>query len=296
MISGLRHRPCEPFNLRETSEEQLMNLTILGCRSGMPADGQAGSGYLVSLGPDAAPTRLLLDCGPGVATALSRVGTPEMLDAVVITHVHLDHCYDLLPVGKTLLSANLRYPTAGSPPQADVRISRIPLYVPVGSAERFERLAEIFPVVTMPALDRAFELAFDVREYAPGARFAVGGAEIRLELLKHAVPNCGVRVETPEGILVYTGDTGRTAALDDLAAGTDLLLAECTLDEPDSGPHGHLCAEDAAEVAMSAGAGQLVLTHFVSADTSWLEKSRRRAAARFGGPVHIATPFAKFPV
>lgn len=269
-----------------------MDLTILGCRSGMPAHGQASSGYLVVTGA----TTVLLDAGPGVATALSGVVEPTALDAVVITHVHLDHCYDLLPIGKSLLTAGLRYPAAGQPPQTEVRIPRVPLYVPAGATALFDRLAALFPVTTVPALDRAFELAFDVREYAPGARFTVGDAEISLELLAHAAPNCGVRVSSAGGTLVYTGDTGRSAALRGLAEGADLLLAECTLSEPDSGPHGHLCAEDAADVAAAAGVGQLVLTHFSSADPAWLAASRRRAAARFAGPVHLATPLARFPV
>lgn len=273
-----------------------MDLTILGCRSGMPAQGQASSGYLVSAGSETAPTRILLDCGPGVATSLSAIAEPGTLDAVVITHLHLDHCYDLLPIGKSLLSAGLRYPAAGRPPQTEVRIPRIPLYAPEGSAALFGRLAALFPVTTAPVLDRAFELAFDVREYAPGKGFTVGDTEIRPELLAHAAPNCGIRVSSAEGTLVYTGDTGRTPALRELAAGADLLLAECTLNETDDGPHGHLCAEDAAEAAADAAVGELVLTHFSTADPAWLEASRRRAAERFGGPVHIATPSARFPV
>ncbi|HEV7974964.1 MBL fold metallo-hydrolase [Amycolatopsis sp.] len=273
-----------------------MNVTILGCRSGMPAHGQASSGYLVSIGGGAEETRVLLDCGPGVATALSSLIDPAMLDAIVLSHVHLDHCYDLLPIGKSLLAKGLSYPTAGRPPQSSVEIRRVPLYVPAGSAALFHRLAALFPVTTVPALDRAFELAFDMHEYDPGDYFTVGSAEVHLELLAHAAPNCGVRVSCADGTLAYTGDTGRTPALRTLARGADLLLAECTLSEPDSGPHGHLCAEDAADVAADAAVGQLVLTHFGTADPDWLEASRRRAAVRFGGPVHIATPSARFPV
>lgn len=269
-----------------------VNLTILGCRSGMPADGQASSGYLVSHGT----TRLLLDAGPGVATALSGVIRPQELSAIVISHVHLDHCYDLLPIGKTLLSAALRYPAAGRPPQTDVRIPKVPLYVPAGAPRLFDQLAALFPVTTAPVLDRAFDLAFDVREYRPGDTFDCGTTEIHLELLAHAAPNCGVRISSPDGTLAYTGDTGPTPALRSLAKGVDLLLAECTLTEPDDGPHGHLCAQDAADVAEDVGAGQLVLTHFSSADPARLAASRQRAAARFGGPVHVASPNARFPV
>lgn len=269
-----------------------VNLTILGCRSGMPADGQASSGYLVTTGD----TRVLLDCGPGVATALSGIAGPDTVDAIVITHVHLDHCYDLLPIGKTLLSAGLRYPAPDAPPQTSVRIRRVPLYLPSGSAPLFHRLAELFPVTTAPVLDRAFELAFDVHEYRDGDTFTVGGAEVGLTRLAHAAPNCGVRVSSADGTLAYTGDTGRTPALHTLANGADLLLAECTLTESDPGPHGHLCAEDAAAVAEAAGVGQLVLTHFNSADPTDLAAHRQRAEATFGGPIHIATPTARFPV
>ncbi|MGP4016911.1 MBL fold metallo-hydrolase [Saccharopolyspora sp. 5N708] len=285
--------PCFPASCGR-NRVFLMELTILGCRSGMPADGQASSGYLVTAGAD---TTLLLDCGPGVATALSGLCAFDALDAVLITHVHLDHCYDLLPIGKALLSAGLRYPVDGEPPQDDVRLARrIPLYVPAGARALLTQLAALFPVATVPALDRAFDLAFDVHEYDPGQPFAVGAAQVEPELLAHAAPNCGFRITSADGTLVYTGDTGRTDALRRLARDADLLLAECTLAAPDSGPHGHLCAEDAAEVAHRAGAGQLVLTHFSSADPGQLELFRDSAAALFAGPVHVATPYARFPI
>ena len=47
-----------------------MELMVLGCHAGMPTDGLASSGYLVST----EACRILLDCGPGVATALSARG------------------------------------------------------------------------------------------------------------------------------------------------------------------------------------------------------------------------------
>lgn len=72
-----------------------MELVVLGCQAGMPADGRASSGYLVVT----SRCRILLDCGPGVAAALSAHGGAGSLDAVVVTHLHPDHCYDLLPIG-----------------------------------------------------------------------------------------------------------------------------------------------------------------------------------------------------
>ena len=152
-------------------------MTILGCRAGMPAGGQASSGYLVT----SATTTVLLDCGPGVATALSSIAPAGQLDGVIISHLHADHCFDLLPVGKTVLSAKMRYPEPGAAPQSWVDVDAVPLHVPAGAASTLMRLAELFPVRTAPVLDRVFELGFDVREYQPGDIFTVG--DLRISLL-----------------------------------------------------------------------------------------------------------------
>jgi ribonuclease BN (tRNA processing enzyme) len=275
-----------------------MELTVLGCRSGMPADGQASSGYLVTTGPNT----VLLDCGPGVATALSAVIEPAELTAVVISHVHSDHCYDLLPLGKSLLharAARLRAEHPDTDPlQALQRIDLdgpgVPLHVPVGAKTMLDRLAALFPVTTAPVLDRAFDIAFDVREYRPHDMIELPGARLSLHPLRHAAPNCGTRIETGDATLAYTGDTGLTDGLDPLATGADLLLAEATLDHTDPGPHGHLSAGDAGAVAARNGVRELVLTHFPSAHADLLAARRRAAAAEFAGPIHIAAPGARF--
>ncbi|WP_433559438.1 MBL fold metallo-hydrolase [Pseudonocardia xinjiangensis] len=277
-----------------------MQLTVLGCRSGMPADGQPSSGYLVEAGP----TTLLLDCGPGIVTALSAVAAPAALDAVVISHLHLDHCYDLLPLGKALLHARARQVLAELPDadpftalqSLDQSAPGVPLYVPEGGRSVLDRLAALFPVATFPLLDRAFDIAFDVREYRPGDVVEVGACRLSMHLLRHTAPNCGVRIETPNGSLAYTGDTGLAAGLGPLCHGVDLLLAEATLDHTDTGPHGHLSGADAGTVAATHGVGELVLTHFTTADAAVLAARRAAAAAVFVGPVRLAAPGRRFPV
>ena len=258
----------------------------------MPADGQASSGYLVAT----ETATVLLDCGPGVATALSAVAAPGQLSAVIVSHLHLDHCYDLLPLGKSLLSAGVRYPRPGEPPQVWADVQPVPLYVPRGATARLRELAALFPVATAPVLDAAFDLAFDVREYGPGERFTLGDARISLHELRHSAPNCGVRIESGGGCLAYTGDTGVTPGLLPLAEGADLLLAEATLTMTDNGPHGHLSAVDAAEEARAAGVKTLMLTHFPSADPEWLLARRDEAARAFGGAVHLAHPGLTFSI
>jgi ribonuclease BN (tRNA processing enzyme) len=224
------------------------------------------------------------------------VAASHQLSAVIVSHLHLDHCYDLLPLGKSLLTRALRYPRAGEAPQACADTDAVPLYVPPGSAAVLGRLAALFPVTTAPVLDRSFDLAFDVREYRPGTRFAVGGLSVSLHELRHSAPNCGIRIESWDGCLAYTGDTGVSPGLLPLAASADLLLAEATLTATDHGPHGHLSAADAARAARDAGARVLVLTHFPSADPDWLDARRDEAAREFAGDIHLARPGATFEV
>src|SRR5436305_180766 len=70
-----------------------MQLTVIGCSPAWPNAGSAQSGYLVE-----GEGRLLLDCGPGVLARLRDLdgGWPRV-DAVAITHFHLDHWGDLVP-------------------------------------------------------------------------------------------------------------------------------------------------------------------------------------------------------
>lgn len=274
-----------------------MQLTVLGCRAGMPGGGQPSSGYLV----DTATARILLDCGPGIATALSALTEPGSLDAVFISHLHVDHCHDLLPLGKSLLSAIAHYPgaqeeTGRQSAAQSTALPLLPLYVPTGATPLLLTWASLLTVDTIPLLDRVFDGAFEIREYEPGDTFAIGDATIELFGLRHAKPNCGIRVTAGAGSLAYTGDTGVTDEMTRLAADVDLLLAEASLDHTDHSAHGHLCAADAARAAQAARAGELVLTHMPSDEETFVKARVAEAARFFPGQVSAAFPGARFPV
>jgi len=253
-----------------------MELVVLGCQAGMPASGQASSGYLVAT----SRCRILLDCGPGVAAALSAHGGATGLDAVVITHLHPDHCYDLLPIGTTRRRA----------PQP------LPLHVPRGGRQLLHELGGVFPLGQDPRQDISFHHAFTIQEYLPGQLIRVGDCTLGMHGLRHVVANCGIRIRSDAGTMAYTGDTGLTDELLELAREVDLLLAETTLASTDTSDWGHLCATDAARVAAAAGAGQLVLTHFGSADPQWTHARKADAERVFTGPVHLAQPGTHYPI
>jgi len=272
-------------------KEEIVRLTILGCRAGMPAAGQSSSGYLVTSGP----TNILLDAGPGIAAALSRHLPAHQLSAVFISHLHTDHLYDLLPIGKSILAARTVYDHSTGLAHLD-EAPRIPLYVPEGAREKLEQLSSVFPVATQPWMDRPFELAFEVVEYTATQVMKMGGVTATLAELRHVATCCGIRLEAEGRSLVYSGDTGVTEALAELATNAGTLLAESTLDTTDPGPHGHMSSGDAGRTAEAARVGELVLTHFTTAEEEKLQWHIARAADAYGGPIELARPDRVFDV
>jgi len=171
---------------------------------------------------------------------LSRLRTEErwpLLDAIVITHFHLDHCGDLVP----WLWGHLLGPVVGTAPP--------PLWLPPGGQPDLDLLASRFGEV------------FTVREYAEGEPFEAGGFKITARAVRHYdQPTYGLRVEA-ERTLAYSADTGPTEALHELARDADLLLCEASLARPEGEQRGHLLPEEAAAAAQAAGARRLLLTH-----------------------------------
>ena len=86
----------------------------------------------------------------------------------------------------------------------------------------------------------------------------------------------------PAAPLTYSGDTAACDAFDDLAGGTDLLLAEASYVEGRTTRRDlHLTGREAGEAAAAAGVGRLVVTH-VPPWQSW-----ERAVADAAGPTTV---------
>lgn len=268
---------------REDPPETTLVLTIVGTRASVPFPADPSPGYLV----DDGTTTVLLDCGPGVAGAVWAYVDPAGLDAVVISHLHSDHCYDLLPLGKRLVQERLRDP--------DATPRTVRLLVPRGAGATLRSLNDLFPVGGFaPALDRVFDEVFELVEYEPGDVHTIGTLTATLEPVQHAVSCCAIRLESGAATLTYSGDTGWSDGLLRAAVGADVLLCEATTRDGSHGAHGHLSARDAGRAAAAADARHLVLTHFTRTDAAWLDALGDDAAREFGGVVSLARPGDRF--
>ncbi|GAA1306736.1 MBL fold metallo-hydrolase [Planotetraspora silvatica] len=238
-----------------------MLLTILGGCGAWPGAGQACSGYLV----EHDGFRLLVD--PGYATVprlLERI-TADQVDAVFISHGHPDHCADLNPL--------LRARALPDDPPAP-----LPVYSLPGALD------------AVLALDRPGMLtgAYVLHEFTAGDRFDIGPFHAQTRLLPHSVPNAGIRLTTGERVLAYTGDTGPSPEVVNLARGADVLLAEATYADliPEDSRRHLSSARQAGRQAREAGARHLLLTHLQPGTDA--TAARAAAGAEYDGEIDIA--------
>lgn len=217
-----------------------MRVIIAGCSGSYPGPDSPASCYVV----EANGFRLVLDLGNGALGPLQRYVGLYDIGAVLLTHLHPDHCADLCSY-----YVARKYRPSGRPP-------RIPVYGPAGTAER---MAHAYGMAPYPGMSDTFEF----RDLQPG-QLEMGPLRVRVERVNHPIETFGVRITDNHSAMTYSGDTGETATLVDLARDADLLLAEASfLEGEDNPPDLHLTGRQAADHAARAGATRLVLTHLV---------------------------------
>ena len=248
-----------------------MRLTVIGCSGSFPGPSSPGSCYLVEAGG----FRLLIDLGNGSLGVLQRFCSLDDVDAIVLSHLHADHCLDMCAYTVARL-----YADSGPRP-------RIPVYGPAGAADRLSRAYSLEPG---PEVRKAFDFV----TLAAGQHL-IGPFQVTAARVNHPVETFGLRLEHGGGSLVYSADTGESAALVDLARGCDLLLCEASFTDGPGLPAGvHLTGRQAGEHAARAGARRLVLTHLVP----WNDpaRSQAEAAVTFAGPLSLAASGMVFEI
>ena len=169
-------------------------------------------------------------------------GWPRV-DAVALTHFHLDHWGDLVPWAFGGLFGAGR---DQKPPE---------LWLPHGGRETLHGLD---PVLYANAI---LEL-FDVHEYEEATPFTTAGFDlIAYRMLHYALESYGLRVSDGDRTLAYSADSAPCDGLVELARDADLFLCEATLAQPEPGIRGHLTADEALDAYQSSGARRFVVIH-----------------------------------
>lgn len=252
-----------------------MLLTVLGCSGSVPGPESPASGYLVRAGN----TSVVLDLGNGTFGALQRYLDPFVLDGLILSHLHPDHCADV-----SALTVYRRYHP--HPPPCDL----LPVYGPPDAAERL--IAAYAPNADERNRTDLSDL-YTFRSHGEAAR--IGPLGVRAARVEHSCDAYAVRVSHAGRALVYSGDTGPCPQLVELATGADVLLAEASWPERSGNPPGvHLSGKDAGQAAAAAGVGRLLITHV----PPWTDAEQvlSEAKAVFDGPTELVRPGSHYDI
>ncbi len=203
-----------------------MKLTVLGKYGPFPAAGGGTSSYLLSCGGK----QILMDAGSGSMSRLQQFLEVEQLDAVLLSHLHHDHCSEM---------NLLKY----------VKKADIPVYLSATPQREHDQIAECARFLTQRITD--------------GLCVMIGEAEVTFFAVRHPVECYAIKICAEKRTLVYTGDTVYFDALADFCTGADALLIDSGFLTTQPWREGlpHLYVEQAAQLAAKAGVGKLYLSH-----------------------------------
>lgn len=263
----------------------------------------------------------LVDAGDGTVQQLARAGILlPRVRAVFISHLHADHTGGLSAVLALRNQTNQRDPiTVYGPPGTRELVAGM-----VASMQPAARVGYGIPGEPWaPPADtvRVIELGDGERLTVDGMTvtaaqnshydFAPGSAEDR------NYKSLSFRFDLPGRSIVYTGDTGPSAAVETLARGADLLVSEMidmggtmanvAHNSPDMPPQAkqqleqhlsthHLTPDAVGQLAAKAGVKALAITHF-AAGTPDPERTKGYIAqirSHFQGPVTLANDLDRF--
>lgn len=239
--------------------------TVLGAGTAVAHPTRSASGHLL----ETEDSKILIDAGSGTLAKLARQNVALAdLDAVFISHAHLDHTLDL----QALLFAA----AIGS----HGRSRDLPIFAAPEVRLLFERLELVFGKWVRPK-------GFDVVWHDVGAgEVSVGATVVHGEPLVHHSSSLGWRFELPGGASVaYSGDSELCEALVALCQGVDLAVLECSTTAARR-VSGHLCPPDVAQVARDANATGVALVHRY-AELDGVDLAAELAAHGYGGPVAV---------
>lgn len=263
---------------------------------------------------------ILVDTGDGTATQLARLdrGTGEV-SAIFISHLHWDHVGGLAAVLGLRWMNNFSTPiTVYGPPGTGEVVAGI-----IASLRPQERVgfgtgaAVLDPAANITVVELVDGQQVELDSLTVTAR---GNTHYDFPLEQVGTTSLSFRFDLGERSITYSGDTGPSTALTELAHGSDLLVSEVIALEPLIGQivasrpdmpapvqaamrqhlstH-HVDAGEVGRMAQAAGVARLVLTHFavppgpLRASETYLRDGVRQ---HYAGPIDLARDLASFDV
>jgi ribonuclease BN (tRNA processing enzyme) len=268
-----------------------VQVQVLGSGGPELEDKRASTSYLVW--QDGRP-RILIDSGGGSALRFGQAGAHvAQLDAVLFTHLHIDHSAD--------------FPALIKSSYFEARELPLPVYGPPGN-ENFPSTTEFvaglfdgkrgayrYLADFLAGKDGGYSLqAHDVALTARDIRTVVSARDLLLDatqVIHGGVPAIAWRVSIGGRIIVFSGDTnGDNGNLERLALGADLFVAHNAVPEGETGAARqlHMPPSVIGRIAKIAGVGRVVLSHRMLRTLGQESETRSVIARVYPGPVAFA--------
>lgn len=241
--------------------DKCMKFIVLGSGSSVPHPRRSSSCYWL----ETESGSLLMDCS---ASAIHRMAQEKLdwanLDAIWISHFHLDHVGGLAP----FLFAT-KYA-----PQTQSRTKPLKIYGAEGlrklledynQAGDYKIFKQPFPIeiIEIGTLEK-FEILPDLEAVAVKTPHTDESHAICLR-------------DKADKTLVYTADTGMTMVLGNVAKGVDLFICECSFVK-DKPTENHIELAEAMHLARFAKPKKMLLTHFYP---EWDEIDFQKEVSKF---------------
>ena len=196
----------------------------------------------------------------------------DLIDDIVVSHMHADHFFDVIP---------LRYALLYGPRKRETKVR---LWLPPGGEAQLRELAGSFADEGAGDFLKVFEIA----TFDPKKKIKVGEGIVSFAPTRHYIPTFALRYESNGTALTYSADTAPDDNVSKHADGSKLFICEATLtaNEVEHGMRGHSSAREAAEMARKAGVDSLMLSHYPAEASQ--EELILYARSVFSGKITVA--------
>jgi ribonuclease BN (tRNA processing enzyme) len=244
-----------------------MKLTVIGSGSTVPHPRRTSSGYWL----ETSGGNILLDCSASVPSRMAALGLKwPSLDAIWISHFHMDHVGGLGPL------------LAGTKHAKEMKKRSKPLRIfgPEGLKDLIEHFSD---VNHYRLLDQPFPI--EVIEAEALEKFEiVTGCEAVAMKTPHTAESHAIHIrDADDTVFVYSSDTAFDETLATFGRKADLLVLECTYvrDKP---AKKHLELAEAMLLIRKAKPKRAMLTHFYP---EWDDVDLGAEVKRYGPPCEV---------
>ena len=291
VMAGENERQCGQYPVA---------LQVLGS-GGPEASDRAGTSYLLWVGGKA---RLLIDAGPGARLRFGESGAKvEDLDAVLLTHLHVDHANDLPALVKAgyftprTRSLDIVGPSGNSAMPGTRRWLGA-----LFGADGYRYLADHL----LANSDSEFALlGINVNAANPVPRevWRTDGIVVSAAAVGHgSIPALAYRMEGPGFSVAISGDThgngSSRQALESLARGSSLFVAHHAIPEGAVGAarNLHMPPSQIGLIAFASQTSRLLLTHRMKRTLGLEVQTKEEIRKYYGGPLDFAEDLVCLPL